>query len=237
VPNFLTFSGGSNYKLDRAPSGRSRDAAAVAAARVVVVVVVVVVMYLSHGGSLRFAVGFVAGVLLREASARKGRRPPRSLLAPSSREGWDDASSPRVLVRRLERDDEDKGFLSLLSQLTTVGNVTSEQFASRLLDVRNGPEFVYVVEDGGAIVAAGTLVLERKFARGCGLCGHIEDVVVDERARGKGLGLVIVRALTRVAESVGCYKVILDCSEDNQAFYERCGMRRKEVQMALYFSD
>ena len=94
------------------------------------------------------------------ASARRdARSPPRSLLAPSSREGWDDASSPRVLVRRLERGDEDKGVLSLLSQLTTVGNVTSEQFASRLLDVRNGPEFVYVVEDGGAIVAAGTLVL------------------------------------------------------------------------------
>jgi glucosamine-phosphate N-acetyltransferase len=28
--------------------------------------------------------------------------------------------------------------------------------------------------------------------------------------------------------------VILDCSEENQAFYSKCGFKRKEVQMALY---
>ena len=48
-------------------------------------------------------------------------------------------------------------------------------------------------------------------------------------------GLVIVKALTRVAERLGCYKVILDCAESNQPFYEKCGMTRKEVQMARYF--
>ena len=48
---------------------------------------------------------------------------------------------------------------------------------------------------------------------------NVEDIVVDERARGRGLGVVIVRALTIVAEMVGCYKVILDCSEENQGFY------------------
>jgi len=36
-------------------------------------------------------------------------------------------------------------------------------------------------------------------------------------------------ALTRRAQ------VILDCSEENQAFYRKCGFVRKEVQMALYF--
>ena len=47
----------------------------------------------------------------------------------------------------------------------------------------------------------------------------------------------MIRALTRVAERLGCYKVILDCSEKNQPFYEKCGMTRKEVQMAKYFLD
>lgn len=35
---------------------------------------------------------------------------------------------------------------------------------------------------------------------------------------------------------MGCYKVILDCSEDNVRFYERCGFVRKEVQMAAYIA-
>lgn len=33
------------------------------------------------------------------------------------------------------------------------------------------------------------------------------------------------------ANARGCYKVILDCSEDNIAFYQKCGLERKEVQM------
>ena len=47
----------------------------------------------------------------------------------------------------------------------------------------------------------------------------------------------VVTALTRVAERMGCYKVILDCSEENQPFYEKCEFKRKEVQMARYFRD
>ena len=39
-----------------------------------------------------------------------------------------------------------------------------------------------------------------------------------------------------VGEQVGCYKVILDCSEGNVPFYERCGFQRKEVQMAVHFA-
>lgn len=38
-----------------------------------------------------------------------------------------------------------------------------------------------------------------------------------------------------MAKEIGCYKVILDCSEGNVGFYERCGLVRKEVQMVKYF--
>ena len=133
--------------------------------------------------------------------------------------------------------------------------------------------------EGGRVVAAGTLLIEPKFARGCGLvrkdppsktfppsvppppkptappkprrrltcapprglfglggqCGHIEDVVTDAGARGGGLGRRIVEHLTGLARARGCYKVILDCAEDNAGFYAKCGFRRKEVQMVQYF--
>jgi hypothetical protein len=41
----------------------------------------------------------------------------------------------------------------------------------------------------------------------------------------------LIEALIDVSRDRGCYKVILDCSEANQAFYEKCGLTRKEVQM------
>ncbi len=39
------------------------------------------------------------------------------------------------------------------------------------------------------------------------------------------------------AKEAGCYKVILDCAEANAAFYEKCGLTRKEVQMVRCSSD
>lgn len=44
----------------------------------------------------------------------------------------------------------------------------------------------------------------------------------------------LLAALTHAAKARGCYKVILDCSEANAAFYEKCGLVRKEVQMVRY---
>ena len=84
-------------------------------------------------------------------------------------------------------------------------------------------------------MAAGSLLIERKFIRGCGKVGHIEDVVVDASQRRKGTGSCIVRHLVQAAQRAGCYKVILDCSAENATFYERQGFKRKEVQMAMYF--
>lgn len=42
--------------------------------------------------------------------------------------------------------------------------------------------------ESGAVVAAGTLLVERKFIHGCGKVGHIEDVVVSHALRGHSLG-------------------------------------------------
>ena len=44
----------------------------------------------------------------------------------------------------------------------------------------------------------------------------------------------IVNALIETAIERGCYKVILDCAEENVEFYKRAGMKKKEVQMVKY---
>lgn len=43
--------------------------------------------------------------------------------------------------------------------------------------------------------------------------------------------LRLIAALMDAAGAKGCYKVILDCSEANAPFYEKCGLTKKEVQM------
>src|ERR1700760_2201622 len=68
-----------------------------------------------------------------------------------------------------------------------------------------------------------------------GLVGHIEDIAVAKDQQGKKLGLRIIQALDYIAEKVGCYKSILDCSEATEVFYVKCGSRRAGLQMAHYF--
>jgi len=57
-----------------------------------------------------------------------------------------------------------------------------------------------VVEDPGSgrVVGTATLFVERKFIRGLGLAGHIEDVVVDAACRGMGVGKLLLDTLTQV---------------------------------------
>ncbi|XP_031131844.1 glucosamine 6-phosphate N-acetyltransferase-like [Ipomoea triloba] len=142
-------------------------------------------------------------------------------------------------IRRLEIADKSKGFLQLLSQLTVCGAVSDEEFKERFEEVaKYGDDHVIcVIEDVrlGKIVATGSVFVERKFIRSCGKAGHIEDVVVDSSVRGLQLGKRVVEYLVNHACSVGCYKVILDCTEDNKPFYEKCGFMKKAVQMVKYF--
>jgi glucosamine-phosphate N-acetyltransferase len=156
-------------------------------------------------------------------------------------------ASERLIVRRIHPDDYDRGFLGILSELTKIGEISKAQYIGILFipnsfieQLNKMPTDTYIVlvafdTVDNKIVGTGTLLIERKFIHGCGSAGHIEDVVISETRRGQSLGKLLVDSLVREARQAGCYKVVLDCSEKNTAFYERCGFARKEVQMALYF--
>eukprot|EP01125_Pyxidicula_operculata_P020709 TRINITY_DN7725_c0_g1_i1.p1 TRINITY_DN7725_c0_g1~~TRINITY_DN7725_c0_g1_i1.p1 ORF type:complete len:170 (+),score=26.86 TRINITY_DN7725_c0_g1_i1:10-519(+) len=142
-------------------------------------------------------------------------------------------------IRPLVISDYSKGFYTLLSQLTTVVDLSREQFCSRFYEMQSSQSYyIVVIEDQSSskVVATGTLLVEKKFIRSNGLCGHIEDVVVSKDERKKDFGKIIIDTLVKIAASTGCYKVILDCNESNIPFYSKCGFKQKEIQMALYFS-
>jgi GNAT superfamily N-acetyltransferase len=101
---------------------------------------------------------------------------------------------------------------------------------------RNDEYFLLCITDSAnKIVGTGALIVERKFIHQLGLVGHIEDIAVAKDQQGKKLGLRIIQALDFVAEKVGCYKTILDCSEANEGFYVKCGFKRAGLEMAHYY--
>ena len=122
-------------------------------------------------------------------------------------------------VRPLASTDYRRGHLSILSVLTVVTDPGEEAWVAQFNAMRAAPRTYYgiVIVDKASdrIVAVGTVFIERKFLRGLGSVGHIEDIAVDKNQQGKKLGLRVIQALTTISENSGCYKTILNCSDSN----------------------
>ncbi|SPJ79875.1 probable glucosamine-phosphate N-acetyltransferase [Fusarium torulosum] len=143
-------------------------------------------------------------------------------------------------LRALRKSDFNSGFLDCLRVLTTVGDITEAEFVKQYDNMAAaGSYYIIIIEDTSRterpVVGTGALITERKFIHSLGAVGHIEDIAVAKDQQGKKLGLRIIQALDHVAEQVGCYKSILDCSEANEGFYVKCGFRRAGLQMAHYY--
>ena len=81
------------------------------------------------------------------------------------------------------------------------------------------------------MVGVASMVTINKLIRGGNRVALIEDVAVSKRMGSRGLGKMLIEKLKDLAVEKGCYKTILNCSEDNIGFYEKCGFYQKEVQM------
>ncbi|XP_043792545.1 probable glucosamine 6-phosphate N-acetyltransferase [Apis laboriosa] len=135
-----------------------------------------------------------------------------------------------LLIRPLKSKDYDRDFLQLLTQLTEVGNISREQFLNRFHMMKDtGSYYTIVIEDVtiGKIVASATLVIEQKFIHNCALRGRLEDVVVNNKYRGKHLGKLVVKIILQLSNYLQCYKLSLDCKDHLIPFYESLGFKRE----------
>ncbi|KAG2059270.1 acyl-CoA N-acyltransferase [Suillus hirtellus] len=141
-------------------------------------------------------------------------------------------------IRPLASTDYKRGHLDVLSGLSVVNDLGEVAWVNQFHAMRATPGayFSIVILDkaNDKIIGVGTVFIERKFLRGLGSVGHVEDIAVDKNYQGKKLGLRIIQALTHISESSGCYKTILNCNDTNIPFYEKCGYVKKENEMAKY---
>lgn len=92
-------------------------------------------------------------------------------------------------------------------------------------------QFVAIDDGTGQIVGTVTLLVEKKIIHKGASVGYLEDMVVDARRRGNGIGRRLCQHACQQATSEGCYKVVLNCSAGNRGFYESCGFRQHNVSM------
>ena len=133
-----------------------------------------------------------------------------------------------IIIREIEEDDLEKGFLETLDFLRNASNLDKNKTKEILKKIKQNPDhIIHVAIDNKKIVGSTTLLIEQKFIHDGGLVGHIEDVVVRKDCEGKGIGIKLVTSLLERAKEKNCYKTILDCKDDVKQFYERIGFKRE----------
>ncbi len=139
---------------------------------------------------------------------------------------------PEIIIREIEEDDLEKGFLETLDFLRNASDLDKNKANEILKKIKQNPNhIIYVAIDNKKIVGSTTLLIEQKFIHDGGLVGHIEDVVVRKDYEGKGIGIKLVTSLLERAKEKNCYKTILDCKDDVKQFYERIGFKRESNGM------
>ena len=138
--------------------------------------------------------------------------------------------------RYLQKKDYNLQYLDLLEQLTKVNKeLISRNDFSNFIDNLNENHQIIVVELDNNIIATGTILIENKLIHGISKVAHIEDIVVDKKSRGMGLGKKLISFLLNIAENKKCYKTILNCKKENIKFYEKCGLKHNGAEMVKYY--
>ena len=122
-------------------------------------------------------------------------------------------------------------YLTALCSLYTIdirGDKAADVFRKRLKYSRT---FVAIIDN--KVAGAISILLEHKYGHDAKLVAHIEDVVVNDNCRSKGIGLALVRYAIETARMCNCYKVVLNCKESLVPFYEKAGLYNSTVGMRI----
>ena len=120
----------------------------------------------------------------------------------------------------------------LIPQLSASSSLPSAEQLSEILD--HDASTLLLARDGDTIVGSMTLVI---FPIPTGMRAWIEDVVVDERARGQGVGEALNRQAMKIALQAGAKTVDLTSRPSREAanrLYQRLGFTARETNIYRY---
>ena len=95
------------------------------------------------------------------------------------------------------------------------------------------------LENESRIVARATLFILENELRGRKF-GYLEDVFVDERLRGQGIGTNLVNEIIKLAKEQKCYKIVATSRHEREKvhqLYERLGFKNLGLEFKMYLED
>lgn len=129
---------------------------------------------------------------------------------------------------RLAKKEDIEGILALQTQIYRVKSLpkNAAEALTKVLDSEYCS--VLVAKDNGKVVASVFIFYLPVPAHGKPYA-YLEGMVVDQKARGKGIGTKLTQKAIDLAKKRGCYKIIFTSGFDRQdihKFYEKLGFKK-----------
>lgn len=153
-------------------------------------------------------------------------------IRPESGYGTQMDESPLTIESLRELTDADaEAIASLLVQLSS--SAAFDRARTEAVIAHEATELL-VARDSGRIVGTATLVTAPSLT---GLRGHVEDVVVDEAARGRGIARLLLEHMTQLARQRGLRTLDLTSRPSRESalrLYESVGFHRRETNVLRF---
>jgi len=151
-------------------------------------------------------------------------------------------------IEKIQDSDINTTDVNLRNLMRVLEQLSSTKFSVKIddMDVRKvldhitnmnvstiNKKHLFIVRYEDTIVGTGSVLVEDKLIHDIGRAAHIEDIVIDESYRGLGLAKRLMDVLVQCSKDEGCYKIILDASDDVKGFYEKLGFKQHANSMRL----
>ena len=140
------------------------------------------------------------------------------------------------MLRRAKQKDLEK-LLKLLYQLSPSKNgkiIKRQREIFKTILNTNSQEIIVYESNNGALIGTITLLKRENLTHKARPVAYIENVVVDEQYRNKGIGIQLVKKAIKIAKKWNCYKIILTCKPELINFYGKLNFKEfKEIALKL----
>ncbi|MDP3990746.1 MAG: GNAT family N-acetyltransferase [Candidatus Nealsonbacteria bacterium] len=139
-----------------------------------------------------------------------------------------------IIVRQLRVKDLEKGFLETLDRLIPIGGLSIKKAKHIFRKITLNPVYwTIVAEKNNMVVGTATVLFQQEFFGNGTFMAHVENVVVHEKCSGQGIATMLMQAVDQEIRKRNCFRVVLNCSDDNISFYEKLGYERKGNEMRI----
>lgn len=137
----------------------------------------------------------------------------------------------KYIIKDIEINDYYDGYIELMYEFTNYKKDINIDFFANYIKNKDKVRII-VIKINNKIIGAGSIFnIEKLHNNSIGL---IEDVIITEKFRNKGLGKIILNKLIEIGKNeFKCYKIILNCLDNNIEFYKKCNFDIVGVEMKL----